>query len=301
MNTFNSLLITSFLTAVLFQSAQGATYNTIVTLAEDPGQFNSMLTGARVQTFDNLTGLSTNVVWEGVGTFDKLNVINANQYGGAPSETLPNGTPYAVTGLGSVKTTTLTLNEASSYFGMYWSAGDALNDLKFYSNGELVANFTTSNLMNLLPTAYYGNPIESGPFANKNVGEPYAFINFLGDANTSWDTIVFSNNGSSGFEGDNYTSRVEGWNPAADGEITGKPVISLTTDGGTQTVSRVTSTSTDADGNLVLDVVNTQTGARTVSTFAPAAPAAPAPPLMLIAAFGAAIAIKGLQRKNGTA
>jgi hypothetical protein len=271
-------------------------YSMIVTTAEGVGAFNTTLNNTNVQTFDNLKGVNSNVVWEGVGTFDQLNVIPANVYGGAPSKDMPNGTPYAVEGIGQVAVTTLKLNAASSYFGLYWSAGDAANDLKFYSNGVLVADFTTANLMNLLPKSYYGNPIEEGSNAGGNKGEPYGFINFIGDANTSWDTIVFGNNHGSGFEADNYTVRTNGWNPAQDGELPGTPVVYLESNDGKQTVSQIGGAKLDGD-KLVLSIVDPKGGLKTVD-FAPSAPAAPAPPITIIAAFASVIALKGLRRKT---
>lgn len=272
-------------------------FSMIITTSEGVGAFNSTLSGTNVQTFDNLLGVHKDVVWEGVGTFDQLNVIKADVYGGAPSASMPKGTPYAVEGIGKIAQTTLKLNEASSYFGLYWSAGDSANDLKFYNQGVLVADFTTANLMNMLPKSYYGNPIAAGDNAGKNSGEPYGFINFIGGANTSWDTVVFGNTQGSGFEADNYTVRNEGWNPAKDGALPGTPVVALESSGGVQTVSKITSASMK-DDKLVLNVVNSKTGKSSVLNFAPAAPAAPAPPIGAVAAFVSVVALKGLRRKK---
>ncbi len=275
-------------------------YSMVITTSEGVGAFNSSLKGTSVQTFDNLLGVRQNVVWEGVGTFDQLNVIKADVYGGAPSDSSPIGTPYAVEGIGKVATTALKLNESSSYFGLYWSAGDSANDLKFYDKGVLVADFTTANLMSMLPESYYGNPIEKGPNSGKNSAEPYGFINFFGGANTSWDTIVFGNTQGSGFEADNYTVRSEGWNAKTDGALPGTPVISVESRGGVQTVSKITSVVSTGD-KLVLTVKDAKTGLSRMLNFAPAAPAAPAPPMSAVVAFVAAIAFKGLRRKKATA
>jgi hypothetical protein len=304
MKFVNSLALSALIAAFGFTSTQAQTsgasptYNMLITTSEGVGAFNSSLSGTSVQTFDSLIGVNKNHVWEGVGTFDQLNVIKANVYGGAPSDTSPKGTNYAVEGLGSVKQTTLKLDQSSSYFGLYWSAGDAANDLKFYSNGQLVANFTTANLMNLLPKSYFGNPNTLGAFARQNSGEPYGFINFFGDANTNWDTIVFSNTTASGFEADNYTSRVEGWDPAADGKLPGTPMVAVQSTGGQQTVSQIASVTTAPDNSLLVKVVDVKTGLASMLEFAPAAPAAPAPPLALVAAFASVLALKGLKRRK---
>jgi hypothetical protein len=279
------------------ETSGSKTYGMIVSTAEGVGAFNSTLSGTKVQTFDDLVGHNTNVTWEGVGTFSELNVIKADQYGGAPSKDSPTGTPYAVEGIGKVGETVLKLNEATSYFGLYWSAGDAANNMKFYSNGVLVADFTTSNLMNLLPKSYYGNPIEEGWNSGANGGEPYGFINFIGDENTSWDTIVFGNTHGSGFEADNYTVRTNGWNPTTDGALPGDPMVYVQSTDGKQTVSQISDVSVKGD-KVNLSVIDPNTGKSTLVNFAPSAPAAPAPPLPIIAAFAAVIGMKGLRRKK---
>lgn len=269
----------------------------IISTAEGVGAFNSTLSGTKVQTFDSLLGHNTNVAWEGVGTFSELNVIQADQYGGAPSKESPNGTPYAVEGIGKVSETVLKLDQATSYFGLYWSAGDAANNMKFYSNGELVADFTTKNLMNLLPKTYYGNPIEDGWQSGSNKGEPYGFINFIGDAGTSWDTIVFGNTHGSGFEADNYTVRTSGWSPLVDGDFPGDPLLYLQSTGGEQTISQIADTTIKGD-KVSLTVIDPNSGKLSMVNFAPAAPAAPAPPLPIIAAFAAVIGLKALRTKR---
>ncbi|GAA5115543.1 hypothetical protein JIN84_20265 [Luteolibacter yonseiensis] len=295
-NTATCLLTALMAAAQVNAASVAPTYSMIVSTSEGVGAFNSSLSGTSVQTFDNLLGVRENVVWEGVGTFDKLNVINPNVYGGAPSASSPNGTPYAVEGIGQIGVTTLKLNQATSYFGLYWSAGDASNDMKFYNNGVLVADFTTANLMDLLPDSYYGNPIQSGDNVGGNGHEPYGFINFIGDANTSWDTIVFTNGHGSGFEADNYTVRANGWNPGQDGGLPGTPLLFLESTDGEQTVSTIDNATLNGD-KLVLDLTGPN-GAKSTLDFAPSAPAAPAPPITIIAAFASVIALKGLRRKT---
>ena len=80
-------------------------------------------------------------------------------------------------------TTTLTLNTPSSYFGLWWSAGDATNRLQFFNGSDLVADFTTATLLTVLPDTYRGMP--SGAFAGQNIGEKYAFFNVYGDPGTT--------------------------------------------------------------------------------------------------------------------
>jgi hypothetical protein len=257
-----------FLAALSLAINAAAPAAVVITYAEDPGAVNSSLIGTDVFTFDTLkTGLNQKVVWNGVGTFDQLFIKNADAYGGAASELYPNGSRYSVQGAGtSVIASTLKLDEASSYFGLWWSAGDSKNVLQFFNGDALVAQFTTDSLLAPLPSEYDGNPLNR----SINSREPYAFINFFGDANTRWDRIVFTNNGSSGFESDNYTTRVAAWDPLVDGALPGVPVAMVT---GTSTQS-VTSESLEG-------------------TLWAAVPGAPLPPLPLLVAFGLVALARG--------
>ena len=205
---------------------------------------DSTLSHTQVETFDTMAlGKSTNVDWTGVGQFDRLNIKAADVYGGAYN------TKYAVAGLSggnAVPTITLTLNTPSSYFGLWWSAGDGENILDFYSGpngtGTLLAKFTTANLLAKLqpaqvyPNGYYGNPndLNSHGVSNGDTGEPFAFINFFGAPGTAWSSIKVENTGSSGFEADNFTSRVQFFDPSTEGPIPGHAVEAIN---GTQEVS----------------------------------------------------------------
>lgn len=217
MKSLVSALAIGLLAALGASQAQATV---VVTYAEQAGALNSSFINATTFDFNNLsTGVQKNVVWNGVGVFDQLNVLKADQYGGALN------TKYSVQGVGSsVKATTFNLNTPSSYFGLWWSAGDSTNILDFYSGpngtGTLLAEFTTANLIKTLPKAYFGNP-NAGSNFGKNATEAYAFINFFGTPDTAWASVVLRNSTSSGFESDNYSSRVAAWVPAVDGPMPG--------------------------------------------------------------------------------
>lgn len=216
----------------------------IVTYAENPQAVTSSLPNTTRFSFNNLNvgQRNTNVPWYKtsngnqvlVGTFDQVYVQGQNAFGGAIDVGFASGSPYAVQsatvgGAQAVPTTTLTLAEPNAYFGLWWSAGDATNELTFYLGNSLVARFTTASLLNRLAgdASYKGNPRNR----NEAKTESFAFINFFGDEGTTWDKIVLSNSPSStsGFEADNYTSRVAPWTPA-DGP---RPGITLATVTGT--------------------------------------------------------------------
>ena len=232
MNPTKAALSLGFLAMLAAAPAQATV---IVTYAEAPKSETSSLVNTTTENFNSLsTGIHTNVVWDGVGTFDKLNILAANQYGGAAN------TNYSVQGVGSsVSQTILNLDQASGYFGLWWSAGDASNVLDFYSGpngtGTLVAEFTTANLLKALSKSYYGNP-NSGTYSGQDAGEPFAYINFFATGDTTWSSVVFRNSSNSGFEADNYSSRVQNYNEATDGAM---PGVLLEEINGTSTVSLV--------------------------------------------------------------
>ena len=210
------------LLALLIASQGQATV--IVTYAEKPGVETSSLANTSTLTFDSLSigyhsaANDSALTWSGVGTFDNLDIKSADVYGGA------NNTNYAVVGVGVNTETTLTLNTPSSYFGLWWSAGDAHNIMDFYSGangtGTLLAEFTMANLLKALPKSYYGNP-NPGYNSGKDATEPFAFINFFGSPGTQWQSVVLKNDNSTGFEADNFTSRTTAYNPATDGAMPG--------------------------------------------------------------------------------
>jgi hypothetical protein len=178
---------------------------------EDPGvQQSSLVTGINVitQTFDGIsagyysTGFKTNI-----GTFDHALIETADQYGGANGtgnyfdvDTLRSGTANSFS---PYTTSTLTLNSAQTYLGLWWSAGDVNNILDLYSHGALVKEITTNDVKASLSFAYYGNP--TSPFYGKDSLEPFAYLNVYADNGTSFDQIKFTNIGDTGFEVDNLT------------------------------------------------------------------------------------------------
>jgi hypothetical protein len=231
----------AFAGGVLLLSASTANADLVVTYAESPGVETSSLTGTSVEDFNSLTANTkyTNLAWmdgsTAIGTFNQVYIKGVDQYGGATGTGYPNGSNYVVESgsVGSpnnVSASTLTLATSSAYFGFWWSAGDANNEVQFYdSTGALVAQFTTATLMNKLPSTYDGNPRSPTTLDTK---EPFAFINFYGTAGVTFDKIVFTDTASSGFEADNYTVRAAAWGTQS-GETGATPGVVLESISGT--------------------------------------------------------------------
>ena len=234
MNTNKLSVMAGFATAVSAATAQA---DLIVTYAENPGAVNSSLSDTQVLNWSGdsaftQTGVYNNVSWSGVGTINQVYLQSANQYGGAtgkgfyPVQSNPKD-GGAVGGSSAIETTTLTVSTPSSYFGFWWSAGDGYNKVTFLNGNSPIASFTTQSLLDVLPSTYDGNP--TAAFHGKDGNEPFAFINFFGTKGLSWTSVQFTDTSSSGFESDNWTSRVDAWgkDPNVPSE-NGKPLPGVT-------------------------------------------------------------------------
>jgi hypothetical protein len=129
----------------------------------------------------------------------------ADTYGGAGA------TGYYPELFASGGSYTLTLTASGglpgvNYFGLWFSALDAGNDLKFYNNGTLLYDFTPALFQSLVgacpnsSNAFCGNPNNT----TEDSGEQFAYLNFF-DLTGYFNQIVFTETGGGGFESDNHT------------------------------------------------------------------------------------------------
>jgi T5SS/PEP-CTERM-associated repeat protein len=205
---------------VLLTTAEFAFPQAFTVTIEGPGvQVSSLFTNPAAfgatnvveETFNELkTGfISKSVPFAGnsaIGSYDHLLIEAADAFGGA------GGTGNYMTVNTSInkasQPTTLTLTTPERYFGLWWSAGDPFNLMSFYSGSTLLESFQSSDVVNFInaqpnKSAYYGNPNNG-----KDASEPFAFLNFFANPSNpsvTFNRIVFSNVGSSGFEQDNHT------------------------------------------------------------------------------------------------
>jgi len=207
-----------------------AARSTVFVTYGQPGATASTFGGVSTYSFDNLPqGIDTGATWTGVGSFNTLDILSADAKGGASNS------QYMADGLNGVQQTTLTLNTASSYFGLWLSAANSSEVIDFYSKtGSLLAEFTTANLLKALPSTYYGNP-GSGADAT----QPFAYVNFLATSDIAWSSIVLRNSTADGtFQGDNFASRVAAYNPTPDGAMPGTEFETI--HGGVETAVGIT-------------------------------------------------------------
>ena len=172
--------------------------SSMVVTYEAAGVMTSPVVSSYTYDFNSIgTGTKSNVNWTGwggTGTFTSVKVNSVDVYGGA------NNSNY--TFANDSTQTTLNLSTGVSYFGMWWSAGDAGNILDFYSGATKIFTFTSS-IMSGLSSSYNGNP-NTGSNHGGNSAEKYAFINFFVQSGSQIDKVIAR---GSNFESDNWTLR----------------------------------------------------------------------------------------------
>jgi hypothetical protein len=170
-------------TAAFLLSA-AVSHAAIVFTIEAPGVQQSQVPGVITENFDdnNLTSV--------LGTYTGGSTNPASLFGGA------GGTGFFLQN----GPTTLTLNSPQFYFGMWWSAGDAANQLSFFDGATLVGSFNVGSIIPLLNSSYYGNP--NPAFLGQDPNEPFAYLNFTATGTTQITSVVF---GGGNFESDNHS------------------------------------------------------------------------------------------------
>jgi len=193
------------------------TTNEIVVSFEGNGIETSSVSNSLIYSFNSLAaGTYSTVTWTNVGTFSNLTIENPDQYGGSSygstnGTTLAGGNSTYADAIGGVNTNvstgvSLTFSSPVSFFGLWWSAGDAGNALVFYNGTNIVGTYNTAYLYSKLTnSAYFGMP--TGPYKGQDSGEPYVFLNFAGNNGTTFTSVIaYQISGSGGnFESDNWT------------------------------------------------------------------------------------------------
>lgn len=135
-----------------------------------------------------------------------LTIDAANEYGGA------GGSGYFATVSKNSYTLVLTPSGASTgvpevnYFGLWFSALDAGNQLQFYDGSTLEYTFTPTIFQSLVGSCTGGKNLFCGNPNNRSEdsNEQFAFLNFY-DMDGSISKIVFTETTTAGFESDNQT------------------------------------------------------------------------------------------------
>jgi hypothetical protein len=200
----------------------------------------------------NITGVSTETFTMPFGT--------------VPSGTLANGASYSVTGTSSVSNgsfggqstgnylngssgsnTALSLSTPAAYFGIYFCAADAFNEIVISSLGTTLLTFDTATLLTKLNngvgtvTAINGSVYNTAdyfgkPVSGTNPTQAYAYLHFIAEAGFTFDKIELKQKpGAAKFESDNHSIRTSA--PATPGSLVAVPepsslLLSISTLGG---------------------------------------------------------------------
>ena len=102
--------------------------------------------------------------------------------------------------------TIVTLNSPVNYVGVYWFWGNTGDRFVLRSGGQDVITFSTSDLMNLLPSGGQVNAVGGGTylqnhylggrkgFGNGSNTEPMVYLHFVAEPGTSFDEVRLSQN-----------------------------------------------------------------------------------------------------------
>lgn len=208
--TLRTLLISTIALGICLGAGQANALESTGSLSsyvDSPKVQNSYVDGTLMNFNDGCP-----LVWPGIGTTDVACVSKTpSQYGGASTEdSVPTtggmGTNYAWVENFSL---TLTLDEPSTYFGLWWSAGNDQNYIDFYDDDQLLGSFSCATLVTALNSQaldsedgashstadYFGSPVTG----DQNQ-EPYAYLHIFAGEGKTFNKVVLS---GAGFEFDN--------------------------------------------------------------------------------------------------
>lgn len=181
------------LAAVTLSTAQAA----IIFTPEAAGVQQTSVVGVLTETFNVLPTTDLGNYSSIIGNYSTgARIISPDAFGGA------NQSNYAAIGNQSnTNTYSISFRAQQSFFGLYWQAADALNQIEFFNGANLVGTFTSGEVFGGLSQAYNGNPN-----TGQNTSERYAYINFTATNATTFDRVVFNNSAfTTGFETDNHS------------------------------------------------------------------------------------------------
>lgn len=204
MRSFSSVLaVVSLLASFSLPSLSHADTFTSTFLAagvQTPGSTTGNVNTFEPGIFNAANGTTTFGASGITGTYSgNYNILPANVYGGAGGS----GNFISTSG-----TYALTLSSGVNYFGLWFSALDAGNQLSFYSGSMLLytvsaASYVASGTACVAGNAYCGNP--NAAYKGQDAGEQFAFVNFY-DTNGTFNKVEFSESLPTGnFESDNHS------------------------------------------------------------------------------------------------
>lgn len=182
-----------------------------------PNVQGSFVSGGVIENFDLGCGSS----WAMGTMVGPCFGVDADAYGGASTEVgAPTiggvGTPYGRIEAGD--SIEITLTSPARYLGFWWTGGDDGNTFRFFSAGELIAEYTTATILGELGddsvtaasgASYLSSDFMINPVIEENTGEPYVYLHVLAKGDFTFDSFTFTHNRNQGyFEFDNLVTSV---------------------------------------------------------------------------------------------
>jgi hypothetical protein len=210
--------------ALVLAPQDGQVDNGIDVYMSAPTVQGSFISGGTLEDFD----LGCDSSWA-MGTMSgPCTGVDADDYGGASTEsgtptTGGTGSPYGRVSSGD--TITVTLTTPTKYLGFWWTGGDPGNVFRFYSEGEVIAEYTTAAVVDILTqsslTAQNGSTYQSdsymyNPVNSEQTNEPYVYLHIVAKGDFTFDTFTFTHEREVGyFEFDNVVTTTVGVSPAS--------------------------------------------------------------------------------------
>jgi hypothetical protein len=208
--------------AVGLTPQDGQVDNGIDVYMSAPNVQGSFVSGGVIENFNLGCGSS----WA-MGTMEgPCEGVDADDYGGASIETgTPTlggvGTPYGRVVSGD--TIEVTLTNPARYLGFWWTGGDGGNTFRFFSEGDLIAEYTTATVLEALGddsvmatngTSYLSEDYMTNPVNDEDTGEPYVYLHVVAKGDFTFDSFTFTHNRDEGFfEFDNVVTSVNSVTP----------------------------------------------------------------------------------------
>jgi len=171
----------------------------LVFTIENPGVQATTVPGAVTETFDTLPIGPTGPFQTAIGSFSSGGAVVL--YSDLPIGGAFQTDYYAIGSESGFTTATLSLAKPETYFGMWWSAGDALNHVELYDGATLLGSYAIGDISAGLSHAYYGNPNNG-----YDTAEPFVYLDFTTTGLSRITSVKFLNDGlGSGIEMDNLS------------------------------------------------------------------------------------------------
>lgn len=175
--------------SIVFGSLTTQTHAGLIVSIEAPGVQVTSVPGATTETFDS--GAPTGVL----GNYTNMLVLSPTVFSGVLGGAFNTNYAAAFDGLA-----VLELNSPQKYFGTWWAAADADNQIIFFDGANFLGSYLLTDFNGVIGPGHFGNPNNG-----LNVVDPYFYAHFTATGTTNITHVFFSSSSNSFFETDNHS------------------------------------------------------------------------------------------------